>query len=231
MVSEEREYLPLPSFLKSCLSLGENDSAYATHSLDHYFSPNKKWSRYWGGDSMEIFRTIYLLLKNRFQYKYSFIVNDNNSLKINSETEFIDYSTSEPKYFSFSIVMDCPIYWFDSQSKRLGLSMLKGGFEINFNIVNPVGGGSPFSIAYYHYHHLYSNRIVRWNTFGTNNPEFNDFEIAGELNRLRLRNLALEIKAIYPRMEVEFSARKSRIRPYDNYGFLEDADYVISPQD
>jgi len=39
--------------------------------------------------------------------------------------------------------------------------------------------------------------------------------------------LALEIKAAMPFLEIEFSAYKTRIEPYDKYGFLEGADIVV----
>ena len=79
--------------------------------------------------------------------------------------------------------------------------------------------------------YLFANKIVKWETFGSVNPEFREFYLAAELNRLKLRNLALEIKANYPDMEIEFSPGKSRIRPYDNFGFVEGAVYMVSPED
>ncbi len=102
---------------------------------------------------------------------------------------------------------------------------------MNCNIVDIVGGGSPFSFSFYYYHYLFSNNVVKWKTFGIDKPELFYFEPASTINRLKTRNIALEIQALFPNMIIEFSGRKSRIRPYDNYGFLEGADYVISPEE
>lgn len=231
MVVEQNKFSPLPLFIKPFLSLDENNSAYAGHSVAHMFYPDKEWSRYWDGNSMELFKKVYSLLKDRYGCEYSFIVNDNELLKIKSESDFLNYSISIPKFFSFAIIMDCPVHWIDTEKREMGKSYLRDGLQISFNVTNPSGGGPPFSFSILHYHNLFSNKIVKWETFGTTNPEFRIFEFAAELNRVRIRNLALEIKSMYANMEIEFSGRKSRIRPYDNYGFLEGADYVICPED
>lgn len=231
MVNEQYSYDELPDFLGEYLSTGGNKSLLGSEAVEYLFYPDQQWTYLSDGNYFEIFRTVYSLLINRFGFEFSSIINDNKELKINSEEEFLKYKIGELKYFSFYLVMNCPINWINFETKEFGCSLLNDGFQMSCNIVNSIGGGSPFSFGFYYYHILFSNNIVKWKSFGSDKPELFYFEPASTINRLKARNIALEIKALYPNIVIEFSGRRSRIRPYDNYGFLEGADYVINPED
>jgi len=226
MVDNTIEIQSLPDFLKAYLAFGNDGTVYGAKGSNFFFYPNQEWSYQWGENRIKIFRSIYKLLIESESFKFREIEHDNDELQLRSESEFLNYEFKSPEYFSFSIVLDCQVYWYNNQSKELGLSYLEKGAKINFNSFSPISGASPLSIGVSYYHNLFSNHIATWNSLFTTEPDLYYFGPAAIINRLKIRNIALGIKAKYPDLIVEFESEAGRVSPYDEYGFLEGADIV-----
>lgn len=188
-----------------------------------------------GENDLEIFKNFYKLIKSKLDAKFNSFETDSKRFGISSEMDFDDLEKiiSITPYFSIIFFMDYNVYTYSNN--RLDILSLERSICVHY-IRSPKSYGNLKhhilnSISLNFEHHLFSNHISTAETFGTIEPEFLYFEPAAKLNRLLIRNFAFEIKNIFPDLTIEFSAYKTRIRPYDNYGFLENADYVISPED
>lgn len=179
----------------------------------------------------EVALNIYKLLLQKLSSKFNCFGEDYSRFGFNAENDLFDIKLKSELFSSFSIFiyLDYPVYWYiDNALKK---EMLERSILVNILFSIDSKKRPEFSISINFEHHLFSNNITTSETFGTIEPEFLNFEPAAFINRLIIRNLAFEIKNIFPDLTIEFSADKTRIRPYDNYGFLENADYVISPED
>jgi len=176
---------------------------------------------------MNIFKNIYNLCKTRLGARFNGIGDTFSTLSLNSEVDFLNYSINKTKFFTLQIFLDLPVFFYHDDNDKLEEIILKQGLLLSFSSIKDYKFGSNYGISIDFQHNFFSNHIATLETFGTNNPELYNIEPASIINRLKIRNLALEIKATMPFLEIEFSAYKTRIEPYDNFGFLEGADLVV----
>ncbi len=189
-------------------------------------NPNER-GKLLSSDRMNIFKAIYNLCITRLGARFNSFGDFSSSLSLSNESDFLNYIIKEPQFFTLDILLDLPVLFYHSDVNKLEEIVLKQAIYLVFFSVIDEQFGAKYGIAIHFEHNLFSNHIATKETFGTSNPKLVNIEPAAIINRLKARNLALEIKASMPFFEIEFSAYKTRIRPYDKYGFLEGADLVI----
>jgi hypothetical protein len=119
-----------------------------------------------------------------------------------------------------TVYFDVSAYWYDQESKQMEKVVLPGGIDV-------VMYTHPNTVAYIHYrYNWFGNHIVRERPYYDRDESLYYFEPAAKLNRQMMRNLSAAIQKAFPDIIVEFETHRCRTFPYDNFGFMDNADQI-----
>jgi hypothetical protein len=209
----------LPDFIKKYIRVDElnlsmeNDWANSSIIIHNEYVDNNGLSR------MNIMSKIYLLAKEKLELQFA-EVDFCGSISIKTESEFLNHKVKDVLYFTIPILFDMPVYWYNNKTQEIGKSLLRHGCRISFSSINTFGGSPPVVIYISYFHNFFSDYITSNTSYGTSNPLLYYFAPASKINRLILRNLALEVKVKYPEFSIEFETLNKSLN-HDEYGFID----------
>jgi hypothetical protein len=140
---------------------------------------------------------------------------------LDNQTEDINIlDKNSEEALTATIYFDVSAYWYDEELKQIEKVVLPGGGNI-------VMYTHPRTVVHLYYmYNWFGNHIVREWPFIDKNESLYYFEPAAKLNRQMMRNLSAAIQKAFPDIIVEFETHRCRTFPYDNFGFMDNADQI-----
>ncbi len=191
------------------------------------FTPTLKGKQLYADSKGHMFSRIYQLLESVLGCHFNLFCEDYGHLDLKSGVDLAVFEPPSEALFTVMVYMDCDVYWCDVDAVCIEKVRLPRSLLVSFSSRRMGTGGSYPTCSITFEHNFFSNHICTSETFGTRAMELFYFEPAAVLNRMKMRLLSFEILNSLQELDVSFSPDRTRIQPYDKYGFLDGAEIVL----